>query len=180
MNGAIFFATRHGSTAQYAQWIAEATGLPTFDVNRADADPSGYDFVVIGAPVIYHKLAIRKWVRQHLASFESKPVVFFTVSGAPAGEKLDGWIAGSLPESLIRRMNHVALRGRQNPKDLPWFDRTMLIIGGLMNPDRVAGREELKGFDFMDKSTIDPVVELIRALKAREHEHAHVQISTVH
>ena len=168
MNGALFYASRYGSTAQYAQWISEATGLPTFDVNKGDADPSRFEFVVIGAPVIYHRLMIRKWVKQKKAILETRPVIMFTVSGAPAGSKLDGWIAKSLPQALIRRMNHVALRGRQDPKDLSRFDRLMLIIGGLMNPDRVAGREELHGFDFMDQSSIGPVVALIRKNQSRE------------
>lgn len=118
MNGATFYATRYGSTAQYAEWITEATGIPAFDVNKTDADPSAYDFVVIGAPVIYHKLPIRNWVRQKMGSFKTRPVLFFTVSGAPAGPKLDGWIANSLPQALIQQMHHFALRGRQNPKDL--------------------------------------------------------------
>jgi len=168
MNGAIFYATRYGSTAEYAEWISEATGVPAFDVNRADADPSDYDFVVIGAPVIYHKLPIRNWVRRKMPCFEARPVLFFTVSGAPAGSKLDGWIANSLPETLIQRMNHFALRGRQNPVDLSWFDRMMLIIGGLTNPDRKAAREELKGFDFMDKSSIGPIVKAIEQLQSSD------------
>tara|TARA_R110000824_G_scaffold48565_8_gene137103 strand:+ start:614 stop:1141 length:528 start_codon:yes stop_codon:yes gene_type:complete len=168
MNGAIFYATRYGSTAQYADWISAATGIPAFDVSNADADPSDYDFVVIGAPVIYHKLAIRNWVRQKMPSFETRPVVFFTVAGAPAGSKLDGWIANSLPSALIQRMNHFALRGRQNPKDLSCFDRMMLIIGGLKNRDRVAGREELEGFDYMDKAGIEPIVKAIQQLQLRE------------
>tara|TARA_R110000824_G_scaffold24090_7_gene85418 strand:+ start:8758 stop:9291 length:534 start_codon:yes stop_codon:yes gene_type:complete len=166
MNGAIFYATRYGSTAEYAEWIADATGIPAFDVKKTDADPSDYDFVVIGAPVIYHKLPIRNWVLQKMASFETRPVVFFTVAGAPAGSKLDGWIANSLPEALIQRMDHFALRGRQNPRDLSWFDRIMLVIGGLTNPDRGAAREELKGFDFMDKSSIEPMVKAIHKLQS--------------
>ena len=35
MKGAIFFASKYGSTAQYSNWLAEATGLPVFDVNNA-------------------------------------------------------------------------------------------------------------------------------------------------
>ena len=62
-------------------------------------------------------------------------------------------------------MRHIALRGRQNPKDLNLWDRTMLIIGGLTNPDRKAGREELHGFDFMDRDGIRPVVDLIERCK---------------
>ncbi|MGB5725129.1 MAG: flavodoxin domain-containing protein [Parasphingorhabdus sp.] len=168
MDGAIFYATRYGSTAQYAEWISEATGISSFDVNRADADPSHYDFVVIGAPVIYHKLAIRNWVRQKMATLKTRPVLFFTVSGAPAGSKLDGWIANSLPRALIERMHHFALLGRQNPGDLSWFDRMMLIIGGLKNRDRVAGKEELEGFDFMDKASIQPIVKAIQQLQSSD------------
>ncbi|AMO72880.1 flavodoxin domain-containing protein [Sphingorhabdus sp. M41] len=168
MNGAIFYATRYGSTAQYADWISDATGIPAFDANKTDADPSLYDFVVIGAPVIYHKLPIRHWVMQKMLSLETRPVLFFTVSGAPAGAKLDRWIANSLPEALIQQMTHFALRGRQNPRDLSWFDRIMLVIGGLTNPDRGAGREELKGFDFMDKSSIEPMVQAIQHLQSRD------------
>jgi len=97
MNGAIFYATRYGSTAQYAEWISVATGISAFDVNKTDADPSAYDFVVIGSPVIYHKLPIRNWVIRKMPSIETRPVVFFTVAGAPAGPKLEGWIANSLP-----------------------------------------------------------------------------------
>jgi len=168
MNGAIFYATRYGSTAQYAEWISVATGISAFDVNKTDADPSAYDFVVIGSPVIYHKLPIRNWVIRKMPSIETRPVVFFTVAGAPAGPKLEGWIANSLPQALIQRMHHFPLRGRQNPKGLSWFDRIMLVIGGLTNPDRGAGREELKGFDFMDKSSIKPTVKAIQRLQSRD------------
>ena len=28
MNGAVFYATKYGSTAEYAKWIGDATGLP--------------------------------------------------------------------------------------------------------------------------------------------------------
>ncbi|MCP4318923.1 MAG: hypothetical protein GY789_23745 [Hyphomicrobiales bacterium] len=165
MEGAIFFSSRYGSTAQYAQWIGEATDLPAFDVDEARTDPSGYDFLVLGSPVIYHKLMFHKWAKKNFASISSKPTILFSVSGAGAGPKLDDWIAGCLPAELISHMEHFALRGRQNPADLGWYDRVMLIIGGLKNPDPVASREELKGFDYMDKSSIKPIVEMIAQLQ---------------
>jgi len=40
MKGAIFFSTKYGSTAQYAKWIGEATGLPVFNIKVTNADPS--------------------------------------------------------------------------------------------------------------------------------------------
>lgn len=168
VKGAIFFSSKYGSTAQYARWIGEATGLPTLDMKQANADPSEYDFLILGSPIIYHKLMLRKWVKKNLASVENRPTVMFSVSGAGAGPKLDGWIAESLPATLISSVRHVALRGRQNPKDLSWYDRIMLIIGGLKNPDPVASKEEMQGFDFMDKSSIEPIVKIIRQFQGSE------------
>ena len=167
MKGAIIYSTRYGSTAQYAQWIAEKTGLPMFDLNDEGADPSNFDFIVYGAPIIYHKVYKHRWVKNHLDELLSKPIIFFTVSGARPGKKLDGWIQKCLPASFISHAKHVALLGRQNPKELRFYDRLMLIIGGLKNPDRKAGKEELHGFDFMDSSSIDPIVKLVEQYQAQ-------------
>jgi menaquinone-dependent protoporphyrinogen IX oxidase len=165
MNGAIFFSSRYGSTAQYARWIGDATGLPAFDINQASANPSEYDFLILGSPIIYHKLMFHKWVKRNLSSIKSRPTILFSVSGAGAGPKLDAWMAESLPAELTSHVKHFALRGRQNPKELTWYDRLMLIVGGLKNPDPVASKEELKGFDFMDKSSIKPIIEMIGQLQ---------------
>jgi menaquinone-dependent protoporphyrinogen IX oxidase len=159
MNGAIFFSSKYGSTAEYAKWISEATGLPVFNIKDAKADPSKYDFLILGSPIIYYKLTIHKWVKKHIQSIDNKPIIFFSVSGAPAGEKLDGWIADSLPKYFIIRMEHVALRGRQIPEQLTLYDRTMLKIASVFNKDPKARKEEFEGFDFMDKSSIKPIIE---------------------
>ena len=167
MKGVIIYSTMYGSTAQYARWIEEETGLPLFNIKDIKLDISKYDFLIIGSPIIYHKVHNWKWVRKHLVEMENRPVIFFTVSGAPAGQKLDAWIADSLPQSLISRMHHVVLRGRQNPKELRWWDRLMLIIGSMKNPDPVASKEEREGFDFMDQSSIRPIIELVQQIQSQ-------------
>jgi menaquinone-dependent protoporphyrinogen IX oxidase len=168
MNGAIFFSGKYGSTAQYADWISDATGLPVFDVNRSDVDPSQYGFLVLGSSIVTFRPTIRKWVQRHLATIERTPTILFTVSGAPAGPKLDGWIADSLPKSLVAHLKHVALGGRQDPKALSWVDWTILRMGAMMNSDPKARKEELHGFDFMDKSSIEPIVKMVRELQDTE------------
>ena len=168
MSGAIFFSGKYGSTAQYANWIGEATGLPVFDVNDANADPSKYDFLILGSSVIIYKLTIRKWVKGNLADIENKPVILFTVSGAPSGPKLDAWIADSLPENLTSHMKHVALRGRLDPKKVSWWVRLILKIGAWKNDNPEAKKQELEGFDFMDKSSIEPIKKLVQQLQSGE------------
>jgi len=163
MKGAIFFSGQYGSTAQYASWIGEATGLPVFDIKDRSADPSRYDFVVLGSSVITYKLTIRKWVQKHLSIIKSKPIILFTVSGAGAGSKLDGWVEQSLPADITTKMDHVALRGRLDHTDVSWWLKLMLNIVGKMNRDPSASKDEMEGFDYMDKSSIEPIVKLIES-----------------
>ncbi len=111
-------------------------------------------------------MLIHKWVKRRLQSIESKPIIFFSVSGA--GPKLDGWIADSLPENLISKMNHIAIRGRQIPEQLTWYDRMMLRIRALANKDPQARKEELEGFDYMDKSSIEPILKLVEQFQLSE------------
>ncbi|MFC2099327.1 flavodoxin domain-containing protein [Candidatus Bipolaricaulota bacterium] len=166
MRGAVFYSSRYGSTAQYAQWIAEATSLPVYDLDKTKATLAEFDFLVLGSPVIYHKVMFHRWVKRNLKDMLGRPTVFFSVSGAGAGPKLDSWMADSLPPAFLSHVAHVALRGRQDPGELTRYDRIMLIIGGLKNPDRQAAKEEIHGFDFMDKNSIRPIVERIRELQA--------------
>jgi len=166
MGGAVLFATKYGSTAEYAEWIGEATGLPVSNVRKEDVDPDKYDFLILATPVIYYKLLITDWVQRNLSKLERKPIVIVTVSGAPPGPKLDAWVGDSLPADFVASATHVALRGRQMPADLTWYDRAMLIIAAWKNPDPVASEEELKGFDYMDKNSIAPVVALANGFKS--------------
>lgn len=166
MKGAILYATKYGSTAQYAEWIGEATGLPVLNVSKGDVNPDAYDFLILATPVIYYKLLITDWVQRNLSKLEGKPIVMVTVSGAPPGSKLDAWLGDSLPADFVANAKHVALRGRQTPAELTWFDRAMLIIAAWRNPDPVASEEELKGFDYMDKDSIAPAVVLANEFKS--------------
>ena len=163
MNGAIIFSGQYGSTAQYAHWISDATGLPVFDVKDAP-DPARYDFLVLGSSVIVYKLTIGDWVERHLPKLLDRPVILYSVSGAPAGEKLDGWIKACLPASLVSHMRHVALRGRMDPKTVSLIDRIFLLIGAWGNKDPEARKQELEGFDFMDQSSVEPIVDEVRQL----------------
>jgi len=168
MTGAIFFSGDYGSTAQYAKWIGEATGLPVFDVKNTNADPSNYDFLILGSSVIIYKLTIRKWMKKNLVDIKNKPIILFTVSGAPSGPKLDSWIADSLPENLTSQMEHVALRGKLDIKKIGWWVRLILRIGAWKNEDPESKKHELEGFDFMDKSSIEPIKRLVQQFQLGE------------
>jgi len=168
MNGAIIYSGRYGSTAQYSRWIREDTGLPVFHIDDPGADPSSYDFLALGSSVVFYRATIRKWVKKNWPALEGRPLILFTVSGAPPGPKVDRWIANSFPEEVVARMEHIALRGRLRHKDVSLWLRLLLRIGALMNRDPEASQEEWHGFDYVDRSTIDPIVALIHQYQAGE------------
>lgn len=166
MNGAIIYSTKHGSTGQYARWIGEATGLPVLSISDPGANPANFDFLILGSPVFYYKLHLRQWLKANAETIRQRPTILFTVSGAGSGAKLDGWLSDSMQNSLLTHMDHVALRGRWGPEDLTIWERIGLFIGALKNRDPQARKDELQGFDYMDKSSIEPIVEKVRQLRA--------------
>ncbi len=168
MNGAIFFSGRYGSTEQYANWISEATGLPVFDIKDPNADPTEYDYLILGSSIIYMKLSIRKWAQANLSTLKDRSKILFSVSGAGPSDKLDRWVAKSLPSWLFSQMEHVALGGRLDHTKVNWLIRLSLWIGSLINPDPVASKEERYGFDHVDKDSIEPILELVRQLEHSE------------
>ena len=168
MKGAIFFSGKYGSTEQYAKWIGEATGLPIFDIKDTHADPSKYDFLVLGSSVLYFKLTIRKWAKANLSKLNSRSKILFSVSGAGASAKLNRWVEDSLPLGLFSQMEHVALRGRLDHSKLSWWLRNILWIGSLLNPDPQARKEERRGFDYMDKTSIEPLIKMIQRYQATQ------------
>ena len=168
MNGAIFFSGQYGSTEQYANWIGDATGFPVFDIKDANADPSKYEFVILGSSILYFKLTIKKWIRANLSELEGRSKILFSVSGAGPSSKLNRWVANSLPSGFASQIEHIALRGRLDHSKVSWWIRGILWMGSLFNPDPEASKDERYGFDYVDKESIEPILKLVEQFKHRE------------
>jgi menaquinone-dependent protoporphyrinogen IX oxidase len=168
MNGAIFFSGKYGSTEQYANWIGEATGFPVFDIRDPKADPSKFDFLILGSSILFFRLSIRHWVNNNLSELKGRSKLLFSVSGAGPSAKLNRWVDKSLPSRLVSQMEHVALRGRLDHSKVNWWVRQILWMGSLFNPDPKARRDERHGFDYVDKKSIDPIVEWVRQYRETE------------
>lgn len=159
MNGAIFFSGKRGSTAQYAQWIGEATGLPVFDVNNSQADPADYDFLILGSSVILMKMTIRKWVRSNWDKISKSPTLLFSVSGAAADDPLlQSWLRASYPAELVAQAPHFGLGGRLDLSKFSWWMRVFMKIGAYTKPTLEKRRDMLHGFDRVDKASITQIV----------------------
>lgn len=166
MKAAIFYTGKYGSTKQYAEWLGEATDLPVYDLNREVPDPAVYDTLILGSSIIVTAPTIKKWLFAHWEELKGKKLLLFTVSGtAPGHSDLILWLNKHLTEEMIWNMQYEPLRGRMNPKELPWHIRTLLRLASRFEKDPEARNRMKNGFDYMDRDSLIPILEWIDAQK---------------
>jgi menaquinone-dependent protoporphyrinogen oxidase len=94
----VAYATKHGSTAELADWIADEVreAGADVDVSPVTAAPplAGYDAVVLGGPMImgWHKDA-RRYLKQHAGELSGKPTALFITAASlteTGEEQIDG------------------------------------------------------------------------------------------
>jgi menaquinone-dependent protoporphyrinogen IX oxidase len=84
-NALVAYTTNSGSTEDIARRVAEELGKngAQVDLSRLEqvTDHTGYDLVIIGAPMIlgWHRAA-RKFVRQHQTGLSKSPVAYFAAA----------------------------------------------------------------------------------------------------
>ena len=119
------YATRHGSTCEVADAIAEELRAAGHQVDQrpvAEAPgPAGYDAVVVGGPMImgWHRQAV-KYVKKHRGDLERLPTALFItaasltdtgesdVQGVPIVK--DPWLAKAPRDAAkLRRKERYAL-----------------------------------------------------------------------
>jgi menaquinone-dependent protoporphyrinogen oxidase len=90
----LVYATRHGSTSEVADAVAEElrTAFAEVDVQEARSAPSpaGYDAVVVGGPMImgWHKDA-RKYVKRHKDRLDVVPFAVFVTAASLTEDGVD-------------------------------------------------------------------------------------------
>ena len=162
MKAGIFYHGHYGSTRQYAQWLANDTGYPIYDVRNNDIDPSDFELLILGSSVRINKLTIKKWINKNWPKIRDKKIIFYSVSGtAPGHPDLQKYLKESLPPEMIDRMDYIPLRGRLNVKEVSWGIRLLLWFGSLVERDPEAKQRMRIGFDFVDEQNIKPLIRLI-------------------
>ena len=156
----IIYDTRYGSTKTVAQWIAEgAAGIGYVDVvvqNVAEADPRGFDLIVIGSPIYEeHPLpSVVNFLAANRERLSDKDVALFVVC-------VD---YGAVPkEELVRRyvadlQAHAAGRVRATE-----------VFGGYLDVDKLSDTDRKLIEDFAKLMGV-PIAQVnkLNAQSARE------------
>ena len=158
--GVILYHGKYGGTCQYAQWIAETTGLPLFDLRKDKPDLRNYDFFILGSAIYIGRFAIRHWLTANWKLLHDKPVLLFSVSGtAPDHPDLKTYFEQSFEPTIRQAVDWIPLRGRLDLQKLPWFLRLMLKWVGKHQEDEEARQRMTEGFDFVERKNIEAVID---------------------
>ncbi len=149
----LVYATRHGSTREVADAVAEALRAAGREVDERAAEdapgPAGYDAVVVGGPMImgWHRQALR-YLKTHRAELQSVPTALFITAASltDTGEtEVDGvpivkdpWLAKAprTPGKLRYRESYALpahYLGDVLKEAAPLRPRTVAFFGGCLD-----------------------------------------------
>jgi menaquinone-dependent protoporphyrinogen IX oxidase len=114
--GAIICKSKYGATKQYAEWLGKKLDLPIFDPDKEFVRLMSYDFLVIGTPIYYGEMLIRKWLDSHKQELAHKKLFYFVVSAAPP------------PTALLDKRDVYCLPGRITLARLNWKEKFILRL----------------------------------------------------
>jgi len=161
---AVVYKSKHGTTKQYAQWIAEETGADLFNADQCKgSDLSDYDTIVFGGWIRAGGVQGIEFLRKNMGTFCVKDVFAFVV-----GLNIDGIAARQECRDInfkkeLEEVPCYFLRAAYNPSEITGGDK---IIMGIMKKLMGDNNPELKdaiinGADYVDRSEIKYIVEAL-------------------
>jgi menaquinone-dependent protoporphyrinogen IX oxidase len=168
----VVYASKQGSTRQYAEWIAEdlsARAIPFAHARPADLEAA--DTVVLGSAVRMGSLILGKWIKENWRILSARRLILFSVSATPPDDtkELRETLERSLAQEMIGQMTWVPLHGRLTIATLPLPLR--LIMKAASRPRADAGKgspagspaERMVEFDGVARESIAPILKAARA-----------------
>lgn len=163
MSGIVVYRSSTGSTKDYADWIAAATGFKAYESRDASIPWAEADTVVIGSPIIALKPALTGWISKNWDRMKDKRVVLFTTSGAdPADTPVNEWIEKALPESVRSGMKVFPLPGRFDYARLKGMGKAMIWIAANLFRSEDVKNQIKNPIDGVKKEKLTPLLEYLR------------------
>ena len=168
----VVYASKQGSTREYAQWIAEDLAARALAFQAASlADIEAADTVILGSAVRMGGLILKRWIAKNWPALSAKRLILFSVSGTPPGDEkgLREILEHSLSPDMIARMSYVPLRGRLTIATLPLPLRLIMKAAARPRPDAgkgtTAGSADapMQEFDGVSREAIAPILKAARS-----------------
>jgi menaquinone-dependent protoporphyrinogen IX oxidase len=163
MKGLIVYQSDHGSTANYAQWIAEDTGYALREVKKfKKKELEEAQQVVIGCPIHAGKPQLLGWIKKHWALLMTKDPILFTTSAAPADSpQVQDWFHDNTPEFIRRGIQYFPQGGRFVVRELGGLTRLFLKIAQMFESDPEVKSRMLDDVDNVDRAGLAALLKAV-------------------
>lgn len=151
MKKIVVYYSKYGSTADYARWLAEASGaevLPLVEAKHLDL--AGYDRIVFGCPYYAFRLKIAGFVKQWLPRLTGKKIGFFAVGGEEP----------TSPD--CRKIYDKTFSEKERAAMQFWYLPGRIVLARMKPLDRMIMRiMRAKDFDRTDRNALAPLVSFL-------------------
>lgn len=167
---AVVYKSKHGSTKQYAEWIAEEVGADLFNADTCKgSDMSDYDTIVFGGCIHAGGLQGIEFLRKNMKTFCVKDIFAFAV-----GLNVDGMAARQECREInfTKELENVPcyfLKGAYDPAKVKGADKVIMgIMKRLMDNSNPELRDAIvNGADYVNR---DEIKYIVNALKEENEE----------
>ncbi len=153
MDSIIIYASKHGATKIYSEWICKEMGITCYSIEDISVKRiQQADNIILGSAIYMGHLRITDWMLEYWHHIRDKNLALFTVSGTdPEDPELDKMISNSLPSEYLISMKVFKMPGRLDRSNLEWWEKLMLnmLAHFEKNPEK-------KEFLSKGKNKIDP------------------------
>ena len=159
MNGLIIYEKKYGSTRQYAEWLGEEMGIPvTRAVETGPGEISEAEFLIVGTPVYYGKLRIKKWLQINAEALKGKSVYLFIVCGSKNKSEHEKIVADNIPAKVKDNIKVFFLRGRLIHSRLNFIDRIAMKLRVKAEKDPVVREQMGNDLDEVKRENLEEVL----------------------
>jgi len=160
----VIYATKYGSTLEYASLIAQKLHTQALRASEAPFEVvSGADFIVLGSPIYAYSVLpeMEKFLEKNRDILVGKPIAAFVV----CGDTMWNPVAGEGGNRNLEKLTRL----------LPSEPFAVAILGGRMRMEELDDEDgprirafyerigrEATGFDRMEMGSVDPFVEEIK------------------
>jgi menaquinone-dependent protoporphyrinogen IX oxidase len=122
----ILYKTKHGSTEQYAQWIAEEVNAEISDVEKFNKDNlDNYDAIIIGSPTYMGQIQMKDFIEQNWEVLKNKNIYLFNVGMFPWEHPDSQKSFEMIPEPIRDKIEFSKLPGHLDTKKLNLFEKVI-------------------------------------------------------
>ncbi len=169
----VLYKSFYGSTKQYAEWIAEATGGDCFDLDSIKADDlQKYDVIVFGGGLYAAGINGMKTFHIMYDQIKDKRIIICAVGLSPVIEKFINEVReANLTAEMKEKADFFLLRGAYDHKKQKFTHKMMMkaLAAKIKSKKEEERTEEDRGVleciqnpvDFMNKESIKPIVDTI-------------------